>query len=79
MENETVGRVSPELRETGSPEGEGPMTATPYTLDVIPFPDKSMRYFERALIETTPASPARIRAILRQCWRDIHNLGGQNA
>lgn len=51
----------------------------PYSKDVIPFPDKSMRYFERALIESCPASPARIRAILRQCWRDIHNSGCADA
>lgn len=44
-----------------------------YDEKIIPLPDKSYRWFEKALLETTSLTPMRARAILRQCWRDIHN------
>lgn len=53
-------------RECRPPEG-------PYTENVIPMGDASMRTFIEELAKVSPYSPAAVRKAVHQCWRDIHN------
>lgn len=45
----------------------------PYTDNVVPIEDASMRWFREALTKSSPLSPSAVRRIVHQCWRDIRN------
>lgn len=51
------------------------MNDAPYGDKVVPIGDKSMQYFEDALVADTGHSRRHIREILRKCWRDVRNAG----